>query len=75
MSNADGGLDAAWVFPKIFDLLHEGEGGEESIRPQTKSRPGGQFRGNGAAGWAAVLGEGWRAEGRFGGRPSATTAC
>ena len=38
MSNADGGLDATGVFPKIFDLLHEGEGGEESIRRLTKRR-------------------------------------
>ena len=40
MSNADGGLDATGVFPKIFDLLHEGEGGEESIRRLTKAEIG-----------------------------------
>ena len=41
MGNVSGGLDdVARVFPKIFDFLHEGEGGEESIRRLTKAEIG-----------------------------------
>jgi hypothetical protein len=37
VSNAGGSLDdVAGVFPQIFDLLRQGEGGEESIRRLTR---------------------------------------
>jgi hypothetical protein len=40
VSNADGVIGAAGVFPEIFDRLHEGEGGEESVRRRTRAEIG-----------------------------------